>query len=59
LISPTDVEDLARGITALLDDASEQQHRSTTGVQHAKKFSWERTARATWELYQKVLQMYG
>jgi glycosyltransferase involved in cell wall biosynthesis len=55
LISPTDVEDLARGITALLDDASEQQHRSTNGIQHAKKFSWERTARATWEVYQEVV----
>ncbi len=55
LISPTDVEDLARGITALLDDASEREHRSTTGIMHAKKFSWERTATATWDVYQKVV----
>ena len=53
LITPTDVEDLARGISSLLNDASERAHRSAAGLQHAKKFSWERTARATWEIYQK------
>ena len=57
LISPTDVEELARGITALLDDASEREHRSATGITHAKKFSWEHTARATWQVYQKVQRM--
>ena len=54
LIFPTDVDDLARGITALLDDASEREHRSASGLTHAKNFSWERTARATWDVYQKV-----
>jgi len=53
LISPTDVDDLARGITALLDDASEREHRSACGIMHAKNFSWERTASATWDVYQK------
>ena len=59
LISPTDVEDLARGITALLNDASERDHRSALGIPHAKKFSWERTATATWEVYQKVSTDYA
>ncbi len=54
LFSPTDVEDLARGITALLNDANEREHRSSLGLQHAKKFSWERTATATWEIYKKL-----
>jgi glycosyltransferase involved in cell wall biosynthesis len=54
LIAPTDVEELARGITALLDDAGERGRRSAAGIQRAKKFSWERTAAATWEIYQKV-----
>ena len=58
-IAPTDVDDLARGITALLDDASEREHRSAMGIAHAKKFSWERTATATWEVYQKVQRMQG
>jgi glycosyltransferase involved in cell wall biosynthesis len=55
LISPTDVEDLASGITALLDDAGERKHRSTLGIQHARKFTWERTARETWEIYQRLV----
>jgi glycosyltransferase involved in cell wall biosynthesis len=55
LISPTDVEDLARGITSLLNDPSEREHRSTTGIAHAKNFSWERTAAATWDVYQKTV----
>jgi len=59
LISPTDVDDLARGITALLDDAGEREHRSTAGIAHAKEFSWERTARATWEVYQKLSTDYA
>ncbi len=58
LISPTDVDDLARGITALLDDASEREHRSASGITHANKFSWERTATATWQVYQKVSTDY-
>jgi glycosyltransferase involved in cell wall biosynthesis len=59
LISPTDVEDLARGITALLNDASERDHRSALGIPHAQKFSWERTATATWEVYQRVSTDYA
>jgi glycosyltransferase involved in cell wall biosynthesis len=58
LISPTDVDDLARGITSLLDDPGEREHRSAIGITHAKKFSWERTARATWQVYQRVSTDY-
>jgi glycosyltransferase involved in cell wall biosynthesis len=57
LISPTDVEDLARGITSLLNDASEREHRSASGIHHANKFSWGRTAAATWEVYEKALRL--
>lgn len=55
LISPTDSDDLAQAITALLDDAREREHRSSAGIKHARKFSWEKTAAATWEVYQKAL----
>ena len=55
LISPTDANALAQAITALLDDTSEREHRSAAGIEHAKKFSWERTAAATWKVYQKAL----
>ena len=55
LISPTDFRDLAGGITRLLQDAGEREHRSKAGLQHSKKFTWERTALSTLEVYQKVL----
>lgn len=54
LINPSDVEDLASGIMWLLDDAIEREHCSAAGLQHVKRFSWERTARATWDIYQKL-----
>lgn len=55
LVSPTDADDLANAITALLNDPRERDHLSALGIEHAKKFSWEKTAAATWKVYQKVL----
>jgi glycosyltransferase involved in cell wall biosynthesis len=57
LISPTDANELAQAITSLLDDAREREHRSALGIEHAKNFSWDRTAAATWEVYQQVLSV--
>ena len=55
LISPTDADDLAQAITTLLDDARERDRLSALGIEHAKKFSWERTAAATWQVYRQAL----
>lgn len=55
LIAPTDADDLAQAITSLLDDENERAHRSGAGIQHAKKFSWERTAAATLAVYQEAI----
>jgi glycosyltransferase involved in cell wall biosynthesis len=57
LISPTDTGELAQAITTLLNDPREREHRSALGIKHAKKFSWERTAAATWEVYQQALSV--
>jgi glycosyltransferase involved in cell wall biosynthesis len=56
LISPTDPDDLAQAITALLDDTREREHLSASGIEHAKNFSWARTAAATWKVYQKIIR---
>ena len=56
LISPTDFSDIARGLKGVLEDANERQHLSATGIQHAKKFSWTKTASATFDVYQKVIE---
>ncbi|MCA1578845.1 MAG: glycosyltransferase family 4 protein [Acidobacteria bacterium] len=55
LISPTNFSELAEGIACLLQDSDERQHRSAAGMERAKKFSWEKTASATLELYREVV----
>jgi glycosyltransferase involved in cell wall biosynthesis len=54
LTSPTDIDELARAIRDLATNASEWSQRSAAGIEHAKKFSWDRTAAATLDVYQKV-----
>jgi glycosyltransferase involved in cell wall biosynthesis len=56
LVSPTDSNGLTQAIVGLLDDAAERQQRSVAGMRHARKFSWEKTARATLDLYREVLK---
>lgn len=55
LIDPLDVDSLAQAIVDLL--ASDEQRRSmaAAGLKHVESFSWERTARETYQVYQKVL----
>jgi glycosyltransferase involved in cell wall biosynthesis len=55
LVSPTDVHDIAQGIKSLIDNVDERQHLSAAGRRHAEKFSWQRTASATLEVYETVL----
>lgn len=57
LVSPTEVDDLAHALTSLLNDPREREHLSAAGLKHVKKFSWERTAAATWEVYQQALSV--
>lgn len=55
LISLTDTDELVQAINALLDAALERDRLSALGIEHAKKFSWQRTAAATWDIYQRAL----
>lgn len=55
LISPADFKDLASGIAGLLQDDVEREKRSSAGIEHAKRFSWEKTASATLEVYRAVI----
>jgi glycosyltransferase involved in cell wall biosynthesis len=56
LISPTDFHDLADAIIHMLQDSKERERRSTAGIQHALRFSWEKTAKATLDLYREVVK---
>jgi glycosyltransferase involved in cell wall biosynthesis len=55
LVSPTDFRELAQVIAGLLQDDGEREYRSEAGLKHSKKFSWERTASATLEVYEDVI----
>lgn len=59
LISPADFRDLAQGIACLLGDVAERETRSSAGIEHARKFSWEKTAAATLSVYRSVLKNYA
>jgi glycosyltransferase involved in cell wall biosynthesis len=55
LVSPTDHQALAASIVRLLEDESERRRLSLTGRERAGLFSWEKTARATLDVYRKAL----
>jgi glycosyltransferase involved in cell wall biosynthesis len=54
LVEP-DVNALAGGIVELLEDENQRQMLAAAGLEHARKFSWEKTARLTLEVYQQLL----
>ncbi len=56
MVEPLDVEALAKAITGLLHDESWRNRLGSAGQQQAAKFSWERTARLTLDVYRKLLK---
>jgi len=55
LVTPTEVDELARSLIRLLENPTEREQRSAAGKQHASKFSWDKTAAATLDLYRQVI----
>ena len=55
LFEPTDVEGLAKSIVDLLEDKSRRQRLQLAGRQRAAEFSWERTARQTLAVYERLV----
>jgi glycosyltransferase involved in cell wall biosynthesis len=56
---PADVAGLAESILELWADEPQRQKLSSLGKQQAEKYSWERTARLTLEVYRRVLEGSG
>jgi len=56
LVSPTDVEAIADGLTRLLDDAALRADLAARGLRRAAAFSWERCARETLAVYTSVVR---
>ena len=54
IVNPENVFDIARGIKEVLLDPELRQRLSAAGLEQAKKFNWERTARQVLEVYQQA-----
>ncbi|MCA9932109.1 MAG: glycosyltransferase family 4 protein [Anaerolineales bacterium] len=52
---PTNIEEMTAVIHRLLTDRDEYRHRQQLGFEQVNKFSWERTARETTAVYEKLL----
>jgi glycosyltransferase involved in cell wall biosynthesis len=55
LVDPSDVEDLARAMAEMLNDARMREHYIELGKNQVKKFSWEQTAAKTLEVYRDLI----
>ena len=56
LIDPHDFDALAEEMYQILTNNDLKQNLSKKSVTRAKLFSWEKTARETWKVYEKVLE---
>jgi glycosyltransferase involved in cell wall biosynthesis len=55
LFDPTDEAAIATGIERLLSDRREAERLRARGLERARQFTWERTARLTLESYRRAL----
>jgi alpha-1,3-rhamnosyl/mannosyltransferase len=55
LVDPGDVEEIAAGVEKVLGDSQLRADLSRRGMARAAQFSWERTARETVQVYERVL----
>jgi glycosyltransferase involved in cell wall biosynthesis len=55
-IDPYDIKDIANGLTVALEDESLREDLIQKGFKQAQKYSWEKTAHETYQVYQKVVQ---
>ena len=54
LVNPNNTTELMDAMTQILTDAESARIFRRMGREQAEKFSWEKTARATIDLYEKV-----
>jgi glycosyltransferase involved in cell wall biosynthesis len=56
LVEPTDVGALSDCIRELWESEADRLRLSAEGIAHAARFTWERTARLTLDVYEEVLR---
>ena len=54
LVPPTGVEKLAQGLVEMLSNEERRAHFSRAGLEWASRFTWEKTAASTLEVYTEV-----
>jgi len=56
LVDPYNVDELATGLKLLIDDEALRRELQKKGLERARHFSWEKTARMTWDVIQETLE---
>ena len=56
LVDPTDVDALADAMMRLSEDEALRQQLIAAGHENVKRFSWEKAARETFAVFEKVWQ---
>ena len=56
MVDPYDVDALANGLQRLVEDSAMRDQLRSKGLIRAKQFSWDETARRTWEILERVDQ---
>jgi len=55
-IDPNSPEEISRGMEKIVDDQDYRKQMIKNGLIQVKKFSWEKSAKETYKLYEKVLK---
>ena len=53
--NPESTRDIVRVISSILENPARRQHLKILGAKQAKKYSWQKTAQQTLEIYRQVL----
>jgi len=57
IVNPYDIESIACGIQRVVEDSSLRAELRRKGLERASQFSWDITAKLTWEILQKEAQL--
>jgi D-inositol-3-phosphate glycosyltransferase len=57
LVDAESVDALADALAQILDDGALRQALIERGLEHAKKFTWERAARTLLNTYERVVEI--
>jgi len=56
LVDPLDVEEIARGLSELVNNQDLRKSLAKKGLAQVKKFSWEKTAQETLKVYEQAVE---